>query len=155
MSGNHGYNITLENEPVGSHTYCVFAIDNERTTSNPLLRCRTIDVKPTPKAAPIGKFDSATYSSAGVKLTGWTIDMDSPNQTGYVAVYRDGQGLGWQPTDQLRSDANAAYGVSGTHGFNIVLTDQPSGSHQYCIMAIDNERVTTNPLLRCRTVTIP
>ncbi|MFV0535332.1 MAG: hypothetical protein ACK5MR_17020 [Cumulibacter sp.] len=154
VSGNHGFKIVLEDQPPGARQYCVMAIDNERSTKNPLLKCRTVQVGSAPTTAPIGRFESLKADYQTVTLTGWTIDKDSPSTSGHVAVYRYGKGLGWQPLTLSRPDVNKAYGVSGNHGFNITLEDQPTGTQNYCIMAIDNERTTTNPLLRCRTIMV-
>ncbi|WP_134325122.1 hypothetical protein [Cumulibacter soli] len=155
VSGVHGYSVALSNQPAGSHSYCVYAIDNERVRANPKLGCKTVKVPDVQgKQAPIGRYEAAKADGATVSVSGWTIDPDSPGTPGRVAVYRDGKSLGWHPVTKSRPDVNAAYGVSGVHGYSVALSNQPAGSHSYCVYAIDNEGVRANPKLGCRTVTV-
>lgn len=152
--GDHGFQIMLSDEPVGANTYCVYAIDNERVTANPVIGCRTVNVVTAPIAAPIGRFDTASASGQAVSLTGWAFDGDSSADSGNVAVYRNGVGIAWYPADVLRNDANTAYGIKGQHGFAINFPNEPVGPNTYCIYAIDNEGVTAATALGCRTVQV-
>lgn len=153
-SGNHGFSVTLKNEPVGNNSYCVYAIDNEAITANPSLGCRSVQVTPTPATPPISNYESLAAKYQNVLISGWSFDPDSPSVSSQVAVYRDGVGVGWFTTNASRPDVNAAFGISGIHGLSLSLTNEPVGNHSYCLYAIDSQGVAGNPSLGCRSVNV-
>lgn len=86
-------------------------------------------------ALPIGYFDAASETS----VAGWAYDPDHPNDAIAMHIYVDGQFAGAGATDGLRPDVNAAFGISGTHGFGIPirLSDFGYGQHSIVAYAID------------------
>lgn len=102
-----------------------------------------------------GAFDAVRPAGEnGAHLSGWAFDPDTPTTSSHVAVYRNGAILSWYLAAKPRADVNAAYGISGNHGFEIDLTREPPGTNQYCVFAISDRSVESNPLLGCRTLTI-
>ena len=148
----HGFVVKAPVSP-GSHSVCVYAID-DAGGSNPTLGCRTVTVTaPTPAAnkPPFGNFESAGVSSGTLTIAGWAID---PNVTGpiQVHVYVDGAGKAYT-ADVSRPDVAAAYpGYGDRHGFVVQAAVSP-GSHSVCVYAIDDAG-GSNPTLGCRTVTV-
>lgn len=154
VSGNHGFSVTLNNEPVGNNSYCIYAIDNEAITANPSIGCRSAQVTPTPATPPISNYEALSAKYQNVLITGWSFDPDSPSAISQVALYRDGIGVGWFATNANRPDVNSAFGISGIHGLSLSLTNQPVGEHSYCLYAIDSQGVAGNPALGCRTIAV-
>lgn len=85
--------------------------------------------------APIGHLDEITSTGHTVRLRGWSIDPDGPSTPLSVAVYEDGVGLSWYPSNVARPDVNAAYGTTGNHGFDITV-QSASGPHRFQVYAI-------------------
>lgn len=151
VSGAHGFSVVLDNQPLGTNSYCVFAIDNEGVAANPLIGCKSVTIM---SRSPVSSLD-AGYSTPGVvRLAGWSYDPDAPSLRTNVAVYRDGVDIAWYQTDQLRPDVNAVFGVAGNHGFDLNLSSQPKGQHTYCVFAIDQSGTAPNPLFGCRVITV-
>lgn len=63
---------------------------------------------------PIGHIDLV---NSDMTVQGWALDQDVPSQSLDVHFYIDGAFAGTTTTDVLRQDVNAAYGVTGQHGF--------------------------------------
>jgi hypothetical protein len=141
----HGYTITLPSTP-GKHEVCVWAIDSTGG-QNPRLACRTLDVN----GYAFGVLDSVTAGSGTIRAWGWAID---PNTTAPIAVhvYVDGAGV---PTtaNVSRPDVDAAHSKGPLHGFDVTMA-AARGAHSVCAYAIDYPG-GTNPLLGCKSVTVP
>ncbi|MBM9468705.1 hypothetical protein [Nakamurella leprariae] len=107
---------------------------------------------------PIGSFDTAVDSGGaggrlGIRITGWALDQDLPEQEIQVAVYLDGAGVAWFPTGVARPDVNAAFGVPGNHGFDIVVP-AAAGGHTVTVFAINVGGGAANPVIGSRRVTV-
>ncbi len=107
-------------------------------------------VPPTPTPVPgnnppIGVFDVANCDIIG----GWVFDPDAPSESLAVSIYRDGPpGIGSliitiQPGDNdriaFRPDVNAAYGITGLHGWNILTPAslKDGATHEIWVVARD------------------
>jgi len=112
------------------------------TVSMNAAKTATANFTATAQAA-IGTFESV--NSTACTVTGWAFDPDASAQSISVHVYRDqsafagGTYLTQCVANTYRSDVNAAYGISGNHGFTCALpaSYQGTGSHNLYIHAID------------------
>lgn len=147
IAGAHGVDVSFTLGD-GTHSVCLYAINIGAGTGNPGLGCATVHVH----GAPIGHLDAVSASAGGVTLQGWAFDPDQPTAAIPVAVYDDAHGA-WYPTGVARPDVNAAYQISGAHGFDIAL-QLSSGSHTLCTYAINTGPPASNPLLGCSTVSV-
>jgi len=103
--------------------------------------------------APLGGLDWVAGSDGGIRLAGWAFDPDQPSTDLQIAVYLDGVGVGWFGTGGPRADVNAAYGISGNHGFELSIP-AGSGTHTVQVYAINVAGGTGNPMLGSRTVNV-
>jgi len=103
--------------------------------------------------APIGNIDDVSYRGGDtVRVTGWAFDPDQSTTEISIAIYVDGVGVSWFPTGVSRRDVNAAYGISGNHGFEVSLPMKP-GTHSVTVFAI-NVPDGDNPVIGTRTVLV-
>jgi SpoIID/LytB domain protein len=142
----HGFSGTFQISG-GTHTVCVHGIDGVK---NPLLRCLTATL---PSGNPVGNLEAVTDIGTGVQLRGWTIDPDTAAAVG-VHAYVDGRWAGATVADQERDDVGNAYpGYGAGHGFSLVV-QAGQGKHTICAYAINAGIGTTNPVLKCVTLTL-
>jgi hypothetical protein len=67
----------------------------------------------------------------------------------------DGAFIGQFTADATRTDVAAALpGYGSTHGYGFSQTVNP-GTHTVCVYAINQGSGTSNPVLGCRSVTVP
>jgi hypothetical protein len=160
ISGNHGFNLDTPSSLKDgySHTVYVYAVDyqdNNQTvqiTSSPKsLTCGT------PPQPPVGSFDVANCSIFG----GWAFDPNSSSNAVAIHFYKDGPaGVGTfvtnTTTDVYRGDVNAAYGITGNHGFGISTPASifDGASHSIYAYAIDNETPGVATLLGNSPITV-
>jgi hypothetical protein len=90
---------------------------------------------PALAAIPIGHFDVATETY----VAGWAFDPDHPSSQIALHVYVDGQFAAAGDTSGLRPDVNAAFGITGNHGFGIPVDVGAfgAGAHSVVVYAID------------------
>lgn len=142
----HGFSQTYQ-VSAGTHSVCAYAIS--ASGQNTTMRCETITIT---NAAPSGSLDDAAEVPGGVSVRGWAIDPDTASPIS-VDVYVDGAGHRLT-ADQSRSDVGRAYPAAGAaHGFSATI-GAGRGTHTVCAYAID-ATAGDNPLLACRTVTVP
>jgi SpoIID/LytB domain protein len=142
----HGFSGTFQTTG-GTHTVCVKGIDG---VTNPTLNCTSATL---PSGNPFGNLESVTDIGTGVQLTGWAIDPDTANPA-TVHVYVDGVWSGATTANVERDDVGNAYpGYTADHGFSIVVKPG-QGTHSICAYAINIGIGTTNPLLKCATITL-
>ncbi|HEX2902227.1 MAG TPA: hypothetical protein VHO01_02115 [Jatrophihabitans sp.] len=145
-TGNHGFAIPVT-LPTGLSTICVYAL-NQVHGQNANLGCVSRRVS----QSPIGSLDPIAVSGSTATVTGWVLDFDAPAySTGYV-LDLNGRHVGWGPTPVVRADVNAAYGVSGAHGFQVSLT-LAAGVNRICAWGMNTGPGGT-VALGCRTVTV-
>ncbi len=142
IAGDHGFDITVR-QPPGPHTMRVYAINTGPGWDNPLLGTAAINSGFLPR----GNVDAVSVGPSGtVRLGGWSYDADEPATSIPVAVYVDGQGVSWFPTDRPRGDVNQAFGITGTHGFDITFA-APPGRHTVTVFAINAGGGIGNPVV--------
>lgn len=157
IGGNHGFNSVLNTSKVGSVNVCLYAI-NIGGGGNVHLGCRTVKVgDPTPK----GHVDEVKVLGFGkVKVRGWSFDPDASSTSNKVHIY-----IGAQPgqagakgveigTTASRPDVNRTFAISGTHGFDKVLSTKARGSQKVCAYAINLGNGNHNPQIGCKTITL-
>ena len=147
--GRHGFDITVKAGP-GNHTVDVYGVNIGSGSANPLLDSRRVLVG----AVPVGVIDSLAASGRTVRIRGWAYDPDQPATEISVAVYRNNVGVAWFPTGVTRTDVNAAFGISGKHGYDIVIPDVPAGDQSFSVWGINVGPAGNNPLLATRSVRV-
>jgi hypothetical protein len=145
IRGNHGYGIVVDALP-GDHTLDVYAINVGGGPRNPLIGHGQVQV-----GLPLGCLDTAVANGRTVVVQGWAFDPDQPDTAIQVAVYRNGQGVGWFPTGGSRPDVNAAFGIRGNHGFSIPV-QSPPGQQRFDLFAINVGPPADNPYFGSKTV---
>jgi hypothetical protein len=157
--GNHGFQNTLDISSIGVYTVCAFAIPIAPMPSgNSSLGCRTIQVANTP--APRGYVDKVSVQIAsgaryGIQTQGWSYDPGVPGSSNPVHVYvtyPDGKRAGFAFTaDQPRGDVNAAFGISGTHGYQTFIPITQRGQYSVCVYGVGIAEFSSgNTLLACQ-----
>jgi len=104
---------------------------------------------PAAPAAPAGSLDVVAVSGGSATVAGWVFDPNSPATSIQTHIYVNGAGYPFV-ADKDRPDVNAAYGISGGHGFGVTVPLQP-GSNNVCAYAI-GVASGNNTALGCRTV---
>jgi hypothetical protein len=153
FGADHGFDVTL---PVvgGSRQICVYAINTLSGRSNPRLGCRTVDV-PATQFLPVGNVDTATPAPGSVTVSGWALDQDVLTEPLRVHLYLDGTWWDATTANLVRYDIAVAFPGAGVyHGWSLTKA-LPPGPHEICAFAINQAGGVGNPLLACRTVTIP
>lgn len=101
--------------------------------------------------APIGHIDSAQCDA----LTGWAFDPDTSNSIG-VHVYEGSTFLAATTATLSRPDVNAAYSITGNHGFYILVPNNLKNgqAHTLTLYGInDTSPVNINPVIDTATIT--
>lgn len=104
---------------------------------------------PAPPAPPVGSLDVVAVSGGNATVAGWAFDPNSPGTSIQTHVYVNAVGYPFA-ADGGRPDVNAAYGITGGHGFSVKVPLQP-GSNNVCAYSI-GVASGNNALLGCRTV---
>lgn len=96
--------------------------------------------------SPTGWFDWVDTNSGN--MAGWSYDPDHPSVSNDIWVSFDGpMGVGagyYVSTDQLRTDVNAAFGITGNHGFLFSIPQQYRDGQQHTVYVYGMD-VGTNP----------
>ncbi|MCD9622849.1 polysaccharide deacetylase family protein [Rhabdothermincola salaria] len=150
FGGFHGFSLTVD-VPAGGHTACAYAIAAQRGESNQLLGCASAAVLGD---EPTGALDVVrTVGDETVRVQGWAVDAEVPDEALPVHVYANGRGVAVTTADRARSDVDRAYGVGRDHGFDARF-GLDVGRHDVCAYAIAVQPGEPNVLLGCRTVTV-
>jgi hypothetical protein len=123
----------------GTYTFKLYTSDG--------INWPTLDTKQVTISKPIGYFDNSTNTTLG----GWSVDVANTSASNQVAIYMDGpQGTGTLvatiPANTVRSDVNAALGISGNHGFSWTIpTQYTTQSHTWYIYGdgLSESNITT------------
>lgn len=151
QGANHGFDISLPLN-AGNDVICVYAINAAGGSGNPQLGCDTVHVVAND---PIGNFERAAVSGSTVSVSGWAFDEDVPTQPITVHLYVDGHWAARVVANANRPDVGRVFPDAGAaHGWSGSLTVS-GGKHSVCAYAINAGGGSHNPLLRCRTVTVP
>ena len=103
------------------------------------------------QSAPKGCLDSVNGGTGEISVSGWAFDPDVPNESISVHVYIGGpagsNNVECVPVtaNQKRDDVNAAYGISGNHGFSATIPTSKTGNQSIHIYAINNNSGANNP----------
>jgi hypothetical protein len=145
IGGDHGFDITVPTGP-GTHTVCVYAINDLAGGVNAAVGCRTA----TNATRPLGNIDATIGRPGGpVRLIGWALDPDTSSPIA-VHVYVDGT-LTPIVANAERPDIATAFNLGADHGFDVTV-NVPAGTHTICAYAINNGPPDhTN--IGCRTIT--
>lgn len=141
---NSGWHLALP-ASAGSHHVCVYAIGAGGGAANTSLGCRDVTVPPAERA-PIGHLDEVTPVDGGLRVRGWTLDLDQPAVSTDAHFYVDGQGAAATQAAESRPDVARAYGVPEVRGYDVVV---PAGT-EVCSYAIDTTGRAANSLLGCK-----
>jgi GH25 family lysozyme M1 (1,4-beta-N-acetylmuramidase) len=133
----------------GLHTVCIYGI-NVGVGNHSLLGCRTVRVL---GGAPFGALDTVTYENGSIRVTGWAVDPDTASSIP-VHVYVRGQGYEFIANTNRPDIAGGLPAYGPAHGFDGVIP-APEGQQTVCAYAIDSVGGNGNPLLGCRTVSVP
>jgi len=147
IHGNHGFHVVID-APPGDHTLDVYAINVGEGPGNPLIGRKQVRV-----GIPVGYLDLVQAIGHTVLIEGWALDTDQPTTSIEVAAYRNGQLLGWFPTDASRPDVNAVFGISGRHGFSISV-QSPPGDQRFDLYAINVGPATDNVYFGSKSVSV-
>jgi hypothetical protein len=112
-----------------------------------------------PPPSPIGAFELAAplANGTGIRVAGWTFDMDAVWRNNDVHVYVDGVGYNIGAATLSRPDVEAAYpGVTPYHGFDAEINYAIGGRHTVCAFGTNVPGTPgDNILLGCKEVVIP
>ncbi|MEJ5254418.1 MAG: S8 family serine peptidase [Acidimicrobiales bacterium] len=155
----HGWQLSLTGISAGPRQVCVQALNETGSALFPgtsgtpaLIGCRTVTV---PGGNPFGTLDSAIGGPASITTAGWAIDPDTTNPV-QIHLYVDGIWRAATTANLTRPDVGAAYPAYGNnHGWHTTIGPLSPGQRQLCAYAINQATGTTNPLIGCRTVTVP
>jgi hypothetical protein len=137
----------------GAHQVCIYAINRNRGTQDPLMGCSTLNV-PNAAFLPVGNFESATMYGRAVMVAGWAYDQEVPGRPTDVHVHVDGQVARILRADEARPDVGAAFPAAGpNHGYSGAVQLAP-GTHTVCVYAINLGAGQGDPGLGCRTVSV-
>jgi len=148
ISGQHGFSESLPLRS-GTNVVCTYAINLNPNVNYP-LGC--YGVAGPPAGSPLGYVDSATLAGSTLTVAGWGFDPTDAENSTQVHVYVD-----WNLTvaiaNQARNDVNAAFGITGQHGFTATVPALGVGDHLVCSYAIGvDPNVHTG--LSCSTISV-
>ena len=152
ITGNHGFNWSMPSTYRNgvTHTVQVTAVNNP-TGTNPVITNGTYQTGVCNKD-PLGYLDSATCNY----ISGWSYDPNSSSQSDSVAVYIDGVyypvgSSGLLPCNMPRLDVNAAYSITGNHGFSLPTPNQfkDGSTHSLSLYMVNIPHTTVyNPAIK-------
>ncbi|HET6211207.1 MAG TPA: twin-arginine translocation signal domain-containing protein, partial [Jatrophihabitans sp.] len=131
ITGNHGFSLSLA-ASTGTHNYKCYAINAGGGSGNSLIGVHNVAVNLG--SPPTGTLESATATGNQVVLTGWAYDRDQPGSPVRLVIYADDKPYTVISTTVDRPDVNAAFGLTGTHGYRVQFAASP-GRHNYKVYA--------------------
>ncbi len=147
ITGTHGFSGTAR-AAVGDNTVCVFAL-SVTGTDNTLLLCKTVNWNPT--KPPVGSFDAISLTGSTISLSGWSYDPQNVSASNTVSVKLNGGTATTVTANKSRSDVNAVFGITGSHGYSTSLAARV-GANQVCVTATTVGGQATADL-GCKSVT--
>ncbi|WP_439688717.1 hypothetical protein ACRQ4C_11355 [Curtobacterium sp. SP.BCp] len=148
----HGFSTTLTGMSQGSHSVCVYAI-NQGPGSNTMLGCTPFTVTSAP---PKGVLDTAKGGTGTIALSGWVLDPDSSKPAPY-RVQIDGKQVVNATANVVRNDVAKVYkGVGSTVGFSTTVKNVTPGSRVVTLWTQDKPGTSwTKVATKTATVTMP
>ena len=160
IAGSHGFQTSLSVTKAGTYRVCATGIAVATLTKgNGFLGC--VNATATPAARPVGYVDSIVVQtrtpSAVITASGWTYEPGTPAASNAVHIYvtgPDGKTKGYPFTaNGTRPDVNAAFSLTGSHGFQNSIPITLSGRYHVCAYGIAVSPLSAgNTLLGCRDV---
>ncbi len=150
ISGNHGFSLSLAASN-GSHNYKCYAMNVGGGSSNPLIGVHNVAVNSG--SPPTGSLESATATGNQVVLKGWAYDRDAPGSPVRLVIYADDKPYTVISTTVDRPDVNAAFGLTGSHGYRVQFTATP-GRHNYKVYAHNLAGGSGAPLIGVHNVVV-
>ncbi len=134
ITGNHGFAFAIPGSySTGYHQFDVYRLNPVSGAVEEKIGTKILSVAET--AAPRGSFDG----SLGSSIFGWAYDPDAPTTAINVRVDIDGITNSTFTTQFARADVNAAFGITGNHGFSFDIPGSVSnGSHTFAVYALDS-----------------
>ncbi|WP_427130816.1 hypothetical protein [Pseudarthrobacter sp. S9] len=158
ITGSHGYRATIPVTGTGIYRVCAYGIAvSALTKGNAFLGCQ--DASATAAEPPVGYVDDmsvdTTNPSAVITASGWSFERATPSASNAVHIYvtaPDGKTTGYAFTaNQPRDDVNAAFSLTGRHGFKNSIPITQSGQYRVCAYGISVSPISAgNTLLGCR-----
>ncbi len=145
VTGGHGYLLPLQ-LPDGANNVCLYAI-NLGAGANSLLGCRTVIMT----GSPVGAVTVSLRANVAT-VSGWSYDYDVPATSLKIVVYLNGKLATYGLTDLTNAGVNAAFRITGTHGFSFRLP-VPDGVNSICAYGINQGR-GANTTLGCPAVRV-
>lgn len=151
LSAYHGYSLSV-NVPDGLHTFCIVAANVGSGSGSTKVCTATMRVR----GAPYGVVDRiASPTDGSVEVSGWAFDPDVPANSSTISVSVDSVAAGSYAADLSRPDVNAALGISGNHGFDVVIDGIAQGTHTVCVTLINSGwQGAPNTALPCAPLTV-
>lgn len=151
LTGYHGYSLSV-NVPDGLHAFCIVAANVGSGSGSTRVCAATMRVR----GAPYGVVDQVTSpTQTSVEVSGWAFDPDVPANSSTISVSVDSVASGLFGADLPRPDVNAAFGLTGNHGFDVLLNGIAPGTHAVCVTVINSGwQGAPNTALPCSQVTV-
>jgi hypothetical protein len=138
----------------GANSVCAFAIEVNPPQTNPLLDCRTIQVRNA-----FGYLDGVGRATGQIVTGGWALNPNNPGEHVEIHVYDIGpfgtRGYSGFRAAGSRLDVAAVFpGYGSDHGYSAVIPSVEAGTHSVCTFAITTGGGAGNTLLGCRTIQV-
>ncbi|MBX4187217.1 MAG: right-handed parallel beta-helix repeat-containing protein, partial [Candidatus Doudnabacteria bacterium] len=134
--------------PTVTTTYTITATNTDGTVT----ASTTLTVGAAANQLPTGTFDGVRTD--GITLYGWSYDPDANTSPINVQIFVNGPVgtgtlIGTVSTTFTRTDVNSNFGITGTHGFELVIPTQyrDGAAHNYYAYGIDFNDSTRSTLL--------
>ncbi|MEO6701451.1 MAG: twin-arginine translocation signal domain-containing protein [Jatrophihabitantaceae bacterium] len=150
ITGNHGFTLTLA-ATTGTHNYACHAINIGGGSGNTLIGVHNVAVNLG--SPPTGSLERASAVGNQVTLSGWAFDRDAPGSSVRVVIYVDDKPYTVITTSVARPDVNAAFHITGNHGYRLQLTATP-GRHNYKVYALNLGKGSGAPLIGMHNVVV-
>ena len=151
--GSTGFGAVMQSEGEGTNTICAYAIDVRLPATNPVVGCRSIQVRNA-----FGSLDAVGMGVGQITVAGWALNPNNPGEHVQIHVYDYGpSGTRGYPgifASGSRSDVAAAFaGYGADHGYVTAIPSEV-GTHNVCSFAITTGGGASNSLLGCQTIQV-
>ena len=152
--GSTGFGAVIQTQGAGTNRICAYAIDVRPPSTNPLLGCRSVQVRNA-----FGFLDRTGTHPNQIVSVGWALNPNNPGEHVEIHVYDTGpsgtRGYPGFRAAASRPDVAAAYaGYGADHGFRAVIPPVELGTHSVCTFAITTGGGAGNTLLGCTRIQV-
>ncbi|HYN74271.1 MAG TPA: hypothetical protein VES60_17390 [Nakamurella sp.] len=152
--GATGFSAGLPPMGEGTNSVCAYAIEVNPPRTNPLLGCRTIQVRNA-----VGYLDGVGVDTRQIVTAGWALNPNNPGEHVEIHVYDTGpsgtRGYPGFRADGDRPDVAWVFpGYGADHGYRTAIPSVEVGTHSVCTYAITTGGGAGNALLGCRTIQV-